>query len=275
MTRRSLLALLVFVGLGAAGPGTASAGAATTDRADLTVTRINYPGNGIEIARTSGDQRKLEGTSRSFKKFVKARLDVLFEEAGSKPRCAASPTVVVDRYHSGGFASAGEGWYGDCPAGGYSVIYEKSDAGWQQILGTQEARFCQDLAWWGVPRFVGGRTCMAENFKEVRYRPAEATIDSPTASARRVLSVSNGNPIVPADEVLSPAATEQLAVVIARKGYLSLDDCFTAGDSGPIAENLGDAPYGCAVTAKYKREKVESIMLRMSDDFVVTELFEF
>ena len=49
---------------------------------------MKYPGIGIEIKRTSGDERKLKGTPRSFKKFIRARLDELFEEAGSKPRCA-------------------------------------------------------------------------------------------------------------------------------------------------------------------------------------------
>ena len=190
MTRRCLLALILFVSLGATTLASASAGAAPAESSrHQATTRIDYPGTGILIARQSGDQRELVGTSRSFKRFVKARLEVLFEEAGSKPRCAASPTVVVDRYHSGGFASAGEGWYGRCPAGGYSVIYEKGDDGWQQILGTQEARFCQDLGWWDVPRFVGGRTCMTENIKLTRYRPAATEIVSPEATARRVLSL--------------------------------------------------------------------------------------
>ena len=204
-----------------------------------------------------------------------ARLDVLFEDAGSKPRCAASPTVVVDRYHSAGFASAGEGWYGKCPGGGYAVIYEKAASGWRQILGTQEARFCQDLAWYGVPRFIGGSTCITEAFKEVGYRPATSDTTSPEASARRVISILGGNPIVPAEEVLEPAASEQLAVLIARQGYLSVDACFSAGDSGPVAAHLGDAAYGCAVTATYKKDKSESYMLRMDDDCVVTELFPF
>ncbi|UUZ57731.1 hypothetical protein [Nocardioides sp. B-3] len=80
---------------------------------------------------------------------------------------------------------------------------------------------------------------------------------------------------MPADEVLSPAAEEQLAAVIARKGYLTLDACFRAGDEGELASHLGDAPYGCAVTATYKRDELESIMMRMNDDFVVTELVTF
>ncbi|UUZ57730.1 hypothetical protein [Nocardioides sp. B-3] len=148
MTRR-LLALPVLLCPAAAALVPTTAGAESA--AEREVSRVNYPGTGILIARQSGDQRKLEGTSRSFKKFVKARLEVLFEDAGSKPRCAASPTVVVDRYHSGGFASAGEGWYGKCPSGGYAVIYAKGDDGWQEILETREARFCRDLRWWGVP----------------------------------------------------------------------------------------------------------------------------
>ena len=218
MTRRSLLSLILFVCLGATALAPASAGAAPADhQTSRAATRINYPGNGIEIARQSGDQSRLKGTSGSFKKFVLARLDVLFEDAGSKPRCAASPTVVVDRYHSAGFASAGEGWYGKCPGGGYAVIYEKAASGWRQILGTQEARFCQDLAWYGVPRFIGGSTCITEALKAVRYRPATSDTTSPEASARRVVSILGGNPIVPAEEVLDRLRSEQLAVLIARR----------------------------------------------------------
>lgn len=277
MTRRSLLSLIVFLCLGASALAPVSAGAAPPEgrTARAAVAKIDYPGNGIEIARQSGAQRRLTGTPRSFKKFVTARLDVLFDQAGSKPRCAASPTIVVDRYHGDGWASAGEGWYGACPEGGYAVIYERARSGWQQILGTQEARFCQDLAWYGVPAFIGGRRCLDEELDQVRYHRGKADTASPDATARRVISIVGGNPIVPQDDVLQPAAAEQLAVVIARKGYLSVDACVAAGDGGPVAAHLGAAPYGCAVTATYKKNKAESILLRMTDDFLVTELYPF
>lgn len=258
MIRRPLLALLILVGLGATTLTPVSSGATPSEhRFAQAVTKVNYPGTGIAITRTSGDERKLEGASRSFKKFVKARLEVLFKEAGSKPRCAASPTVVVDRYHSGGFASAGEGWYGKCPAGGYAVIYKLADDGWQQILGTQEARFCQDLAWWGVPRFIGGSKCLTENFKAIRYRPADTEAASPEATARRVLSLSGGAPILPAEDIIVPAAEAQLEALIDDGAYLTVEEC------------LSD---GCEVTATYKKGKKESLMMRMNADLVVTEI---
>lgn len=182
--------------------------------------------------------------------------------------------MVVDRYHGAGYATAGEGWYGKCPSGGYAVIYVKSDSGWRQILGTQEERFCRDLAWYGVPDFIGGHSCLNEDMKSIRYRLSSSEIVSPEATARRVISIAGGNPIVPSEEVLTPAAAEQLAVEIARKGYFDIDECYSATDAGPVAAQLGGAPYGCAVTATYKKNKTESLMLRMDDDFMVTELFE-
>lgn len=276
MIRRCLLALLIPTGLALAA---APAGSAPpTDRSAHAVTKVNYPGYGIEITRTSGDQRKLEGTPRSFKKFVKARLDVLFEEAGSKPRCASSPTVVVDRYHSRGFASAGEGWYGECPSGGYSVIYRKSETGWQQILGAQEARFCQDLAWYGVPAFIGGRTCLAEDFKLIRYGGANHDIGSPEATARRSIALAGGNPIVPAAHVISPPPRKQLKALIDGGAYLTAGECLEAADGGPLAVHLGDASYGCVVTATQKNDTVESFMLRMyveGDDLLAYSLQPF
>ena len=274
MSRRGLPAAVTLLGLGLSllTPLT-SVARALEPPADPVVPRIDYPGHGIEVRRTSGDQRMLAGTPRSFKRFVRARLDVLFEDAGSRPRCATSPTVVVSRYHGGGWARAGEGWYSPCPAGGYAVIYEKASSGWRQVLGTQELRFCQDLAWYRVPRFIAGRTCMNERVKEVRYRRGRSATDSATASARRVASVAHGNPIVPVKEVLTPASEEQLVVVIARKGYVTIEECVRAGDADPAAAHLGGAPHGCRVTVTYRKGRTESVMLRMDENFVVTELY--
>lgn len=277
MTRRSLLSLILFVCLGMTALAPASAGAAPAERrtSQQSVTRINYPGHGIEITRLSGDQRKLRGTPRRFKRFVKARLDVLFEEAGSKPRCATSPTVVVDRYDSRGWARAGEGWYGTCPAGGYAVIYDKTMSGWRQILGSQEVRFCQDLKWYGVPLFIAGAKCLTEDLSEVRYQTQDDASGSPEATARRAISILSGVPILPKEMVILPAALTQLQALGDKGAYVTVDDCIAAGDGSPLAVHLGDAPYGCAVTATYGRNKSESIMLRMSDDFLVTELHPF
>lgn len=276
MTRRSLLALILFVCLGMTALAPASAGAAPVEsRHHQAVTRINYPGYGIQVARLSGDQRKLEGTPGSFKRFVKARLNVLFEEAGSKPRCATSPTVVVDRYDSRGWAKAGEGWYGKCPAGGYAVIYDRTGSGWRQILGSQDVRFCQDLAWYGVPRFIAGAKCLTEDLSAVRYQTHDDTIVSPEATARRAIAILSGVPILPEAHVILPAALAQLQALSEKGAYVTVGECIAAGDGSPLAVHLGDAPYGCAVTATYGKNKSESIMLRMSDDLLVTELHPF
>jgi hypothetical protein len=282
MTSRSLLSLILFVCLGATVPAPSSAGAAPVEsRRHQPVTRIDYPGYGIQVARLSGDQRKLEGTPRSFRRFVRARLDVLFEEAGSKPRCATSPTVVVDRYDGRGWAKAGEGWYGKCPAGGYAVIYDKTASGWRQILGSQEVRFCQDLAWYGVPRFIAGARCLTEDLAAVSYRTHDDTTLSPEATARRAISIISGVPVLPEAKVILPRALTQLQALSDKGAYVTVDECVVAGDGSPLAVHLGDAPYGCAVTATYtKGDKgtTESVMFRMrpdGDDLLVTELHPF
>jgi hypothetical protein len=276
MTRRSLLSFVLFVCLGATVLAPSSAGATPVEsRLHGAVTRVDYPGHGIEVARLSGDQRRLAGTPRSFKRFVRARLDVLFEEAGSKPRCATSPTVVVDRYDSRGWARAGEGWYGRCPAGGYAVIYDKTRSGWRQILGSQDVRFCQDLAWYGVPRFIAGAKCLTEELSAVRYKTHDDTTGSPEATARRAISIISGLPILPATKVVLPAALTQLQALGEKGAYLAENECVAAGDGSPLAVHLGDAPVGCAVTATYGKNRSESIMLRMSDDLLVTELHPF
>jgi len=276
MTRRSLLSLILFVCLGVTVLAPSSAAAAPVEsRHHQVVTKINYPGYGVQVARLSGDQRKLKGTPGSFKRFVKRRLDVLFEEAGSKPRCATSPTVVVDRYDSRGWAKGGEGWYGRCPAGGYAVIYEKTGWGWRQILGSQDVRFCQDLAWYGVTRFIAGAKCLTEDLSAVRYQTHDDTIGSPEATARRAISILSGVPILPEAHVILPAALTQLQALSEKGAYVTVGECIAAGDGSPLAVHLGDAPYGCAVTATYGKNKSESIMLRMSDDLLVTELYPF
>ncbi len=86
MSRPRLLSLTLFACLNATALAPASAGAAVEGRASQqTVNKISY-GSGIEIARLSGDQHQLKGPPGSFKRFSKARLGVLFEEAGSKLR---------------------------------------------------------------------------------------------------------------------------------------------------------------------------------------------
>lgn len=276
MNRRCLLALLMFLSLGAAALMPASAGAASAEqRESHAVTKIKYPGIGIEIARLSGAQSKLEGTSRNFKKFVKARLDVLFEEAGSKPRCAKAPTIVITRYDSRGFASGGEGSYGPCAGGGYAILYKHSASGWEPILGTQDARYCQDLAFYGVTDFIGGRDCITEDGRAIRYHLRKTDTASPEASARRVAGIIGGYPAVPSEDVLTDSAEEKVAKYITASAYVDVDTCVAAGDSDPLAEQLGDAAYGCSVWAYKtpgKQGTKKGFLLRMDDAFVVTDV---
>ena len=114
MTGRSLLSLILFLCLGGGAlssvSATATAGEVTVEHSPrAAATKIDYPGAGIEISRLSGRQSKLEGAPRSFKRYVVKRLDEMFVEAGSRPRCATAPTIVIERFDSRGFASGGLG----------------------------------------------------------------------------------------------------------------------------------------------------------------------
>lgn len=289
MTTRSFIASLALVcsavlvaapaPAGAAPHGAASSDTpAATGAAPRAATRIDFPGRGVEVRRGSGDERRLRGTTADFRRFVRARLDRLFREAGSRPRCATSPTVVVQRFQGSGdsaWATAGEGWYSPCPAGGYAVLYERTGSGWRAVLGTQEARFCQDLAWYGVPVFVAGRTCLTEDFRQVGYRSHGDVGASPEATARRAVSAAGGHRIVPSRHVSTTAAREQLAALVDHGAYLEVGDCVVAGDDDPLAAQLGDATYGCEVTATHRRRADASYLLRMEtvgEDVVATDV---
>ena len=116
MTRRGILALIVFLCLSATGVVSVSATAADhADRSEslsskaaakAATNKITYRGRGVEIARLSGNQRQLKGAPRAFKKYVVKRLDEMFTEAGSAKRCATAPTIVIKRFDARGFATA-------------------------------------------------------------------------------------------------------------------------------------------------------------------------
>lgn len=276
MTRRSLLALVLFLSLGAGALSFATTGAVAVDHsARAATTKITYPGIGIEITRLSGNQRQLKGAPRGFKRYVVKRLDEMFEEAGSKQKCATAPTIVIKRFDARGFASGGEGSYGPCAGGGYSTLYKQTGSSWEPILGTQDVRYCQDLAFYGVTNFIGGRDCIDEDGANVRYRLKKTAPASAEASARRVARIVGGYPAVPSEDVLTDSAAEEVARLIAKKAYVDVDTCVAAGDSDPLAEMLGDAAHGCSVYAyrtPAKQGTKQGFLLLMDDDFVVTDV---
>lgn len=280
MTRRSLLSLILFLCLGAGAlysvTATATAGDVTVEHSSrAAATKIKYPGIGVQITRLSGKQSKLKGASRSFKRYVVKRLDEMFVEAGSKQKCATAPSIVIDRFDSRGFVSGGEGSYGPCPGGGYSTLYKQTGSSWEPILGTQDVRYCQDLAFFGVTNFIGGPDCITEDGRAVTYRLKKTAPASPEASARRVARIVGGYPAVPSEAVLTDSAAEEVARLIATNAYVDVDTCVAAGDSDPLAEMLGDAAYGCSVYAyrtPAKQGTKQGFLLRMDDDFVVTDV---
>lgn len=295
MTIRSSIASLALVtaGLvtavpahaGTAGPAASSATssaaasatafAASSPTGQRAVTRIDYPGTGVQVARLSGDERRLRGTPAGFKGFVHARLDRLFREAGSRPGCATAPTVVVQRYHGTGWAAAGEGWYEPCPQGGYAVLYRRAGSHWGAVLPSQDLRFCEDLAWYAAPGFVAGRSCLTEDLRAVPYRTHDERGASPAASARRATGAANGRPSIPQRHVSLPTARARLRALVDGGARLDVDRCVSAGDGDPLDAHLGDAAYGCAVVASYRRRPAETYLLRMAtagDDVLVTDV---
>ena len=98
---------------------------------------------------------------------------------------------------------------------------------------------------------------------------------SPEASARRAISAAGGNRIVPARHVALPAARQQLRALVDHGDHLEVDHCLSAGDDDPLAAQLGDAAYGCAVTASHRRRPDQTYLLRMAtsgEDVLVTEV---
>lgn len=286
MTRRGILALIVFLCLSATGLVSVSATAADpADRSEslsskaaakAATNKITYRGRGVEIARLSGNQRQLKGAPRAFKKYVVKRLDEMFTEAGSAKRCATAPTIVIKRFDARGFASGSEGSFGPCPSGGSAVIYKKSGSTWEPILSTQDVRYCQDLAFYDVNAFIAGRDCIDVDGQNVRYRLNQTAKNSPEATARRVARLVGGFPIVPSEAILTPAAEDQVAELSTTKGYVEVGACVAEGDPVPLADKLGGSDFGCEMTAwatTTREGAKESYVLRMDDDFVAKELF--
>lgn len=248
----SAVLLLAAVPAAPAAPPAAPPGSSPAASRD--VVKIDFPGSqGIAVRRGSGAERRLAGTPRSFKRFVRARLDTLWRQSGSKPRCATAPTVVVARYHGKGFASVGEGVYDPCPAGGNRATYVKQGGRWKAVLGTQEVLPCADLQWFGVPRFIGGKRCATEDWDLVAYRPGAQPRSSAEASARRLASLpftvrATG---IPVSGFATSEAAAKVRAELADGAYLTVEDCGVGGDGSEAGSHLAPGTPGCVLRASY------------------------
>ena len=107
------------------------------------------------------------------------RLDVLWRQAGARPRCAHSTLVQVRVYdareyarisNTGNFAHAGDP--ASCSGGGYTSIAARWNGRWREVIAGQEAFQCADLRHFAVPATVADRYCYDESGELVVYRPA-------------------------------------------------------------------------------------------------------
>jgi len=256
----ALLALVVAAPATAHQPtsttGTAPAAAAMSAPGARDTVKIRYPGRGVVVRRGSGDEQRLTGAPRSLKRFVRARLDTIWKQSGSRPRCATAPTVVVERYHGAGFASVAEGVYNPCPGGGNRATYVFRNGRWRAVLGTQEVLPCADQQWFAVPRFIAGRQCATEGeWDLVPYQLGTYPRSSPEASARRLA----GFPLtprtlgIPASGYALRAAADKVRADVKRGAYFSPAGCGVGGDGSAAGEHLEPGAPGCLLRASWDR----------------------
>jgi hypothetical protein len=106
------------------------------------VPTLDYGMDGVEIVEP-GDVALLEGAPEDFKAFVARQARQAAKDAEECPGAFHGLTVsrLIGDYAVGSVNACG----------GYSAIWSKGDAGWAELLGTQEAWSCADLAADGVP----------------------------------------------------------------------------------------------------------------------------
>ena len=106
------------------------------------VPTLDYGMDGVEIVEP-GDVALLEGAPDDFKAFVARQARQTAKDAEQCPGAFHGLTVsrLIGDYAVGSVNACG----------GYSAIWSKGEAGWAELLGTQEAWSCADLAADGVP----------------------------------------------------------------------------------------------------------------------------
>ena len=269
MTRRSLLSLILFLCLGATALAPATAGAAPAEgRSPQAVTRVNYPGQRHRDhsaerrpAQAQGHVAQLQEVRQRPDSTCCSRRPAASRGAPRRPRSSSTATT-----RPAGRAPARAGTARAPRAATRSSTRRPIRAGGRSsaprsalLPGPRVVRRA---------RFIGGPEVHHRGLRAGPLPPGGGRDRQPRGlGTPRRLDRGRQSRSCPPRTSSFLRQPEQLAVVIARKAYLSVDACFTAGDSGPIAAHLGDAPFGCAVTATYRKNKTESIMLRMTDEF--------
>ena len=255
--RRALTAALLAVALLAI----ATPYAAAAPRPPSAVRTVVYPGLGLSVHL--GEEGKLSATSRSFERFVHARLLHLWKLSGGKAKCRTAPTVTVASWRADGFARAGEGIYAPCPGGGYDQIYVKTDGEWTapRFLGSQEVRSCSLQRWFEIPLPVADRTCYSDFGELIEYRTYQLPDDFSTGDyAARVLAASFEDKTGVGDAWASDRVlTELRAWQDDGAKRFTVVRCFGADDA-EYGALLGKAPRGCRLDVKYADHTDTAVM---------------
>jgi len=170
-----LVACIAFAALATSGPAPAQAHQADGGR--VAGETVVYPGHGVKVWRHGGDLGKLTATPPAFRRFVRARLDLLWRENGARPKCGNSVLISVKQYGPRRYALlSNEGWFahaGDptsCNSGGHYTIAAHWNGRWRAVLSGQDLLTCRQLHHYRVPRSIGGPRCVNADGEPVRYR---------------------------------------------------------------------------------------------------------
>lgn len=137
---------------------------------------IVYHGFGKSMWRAETHLGQLRGTSRAFRRFVRARQNHLWVQAGRRSRCAHAALVMVKEYRTDGFARiSDEGMFQhrgpvSCADGGAEAIWALSGGRWRELAMAQSPGYdCRMLNHYRVPSSIAGHQCDDEYGNLVPY----------------------------------------------------------------------------------------------------------
>jgi len=110
--------------------------------------KVDYGADGISVEQP-GQVSLLEGAPEDFKAFVADQVEKAIDDGAACPDAFHGVTVnrIEDDLALGAVNSCG----------GYVALWQRGDGAWREIIATQEAWQCADLAEYDVPKeFVGG-----------------------------------------------------------------------------------------------------------------------
>lgn len=114
------------------------------------------------LVESAADARELRGTPMDFRRFVVTSAERIKRPPGTK----CDHGLTINAFDPAGFAV---GSVSEC--GGYVAVWGRKNGRWKELIGTQDAFTCDELAKVGVP--AGGiiKTCIGgpKPMKEISY----------------------------------------------------------------------------------------------------------